>query len=137
MRTLEEIERDAAAATPGKLYTCVPFGAHPDDLRATTIVNNAGEQVADCLDNRKVSDVQAIADATFFANARTDVPELVERVRQLEKKIDDARTTAHRIEQRVRYLPMQMHEGAALADEFEDLERSLRSPFIEALARGG
>lgn len=127
MRPLEEIERDAAAATPGKLYTCVAFGAHPDDLRRTTIVDDAGDQVADCLDNRKAPDVQCIADATFFASARTDVPDLVERVRELERLLADARPALYRLEREVRCLSMPMEQAAKVIDEFARLNAAINA----------
>jgi hypothetical protein len=70
----------ANAAMPGKWFmtadTCIVY-----DLEEC--------QVADCYDNRIVVDAQCLADATFIADARTTVPELLDEVERLRARVLD------------------------------------------------
>jgi hypothetical protein len=74
MRALEDIERDAKAATVG------PWGWHSDAM-----LMGDDEVVLFELDGPDVS--REGADANFIANARTDIPDLIARVRELEGAI--------------------------------------------------
>lgn len=84
MRPLDDIQRDADAATPGPLTVRCPDGwpAHCGPALAL-IVDDGDHQVADCYDNTRLGEAQCAANALFFALARTDVPDLLALARRL------------------------------------------------------
>lgn len=68
MRSLDDIERDAAAATPGP-WICNDMG----DIRT----ENGG---------RSVAEAGPGPNGPFIANAREDVPAMAKRIRELEAR---------------------------------------------------
>lgn len=76
MRPLTEIEADAKAATLGRWF--VP------DRDPVEIWNHEEEAIYICKFDAPRTNKSVMADATFIAHARTDIPDLLARVRELE-----------------------------------------------------
>lgn len=97
MINLDEIERRANAATPG------PWG---HEMGAVLSIPTGGRFVASV-------GKQCMNDAPFIAAARTDVPALIARVRELEDRLSDTEDRRYRLTQEL---------DEALAD-YQDLGR--------------
>lgn len=81
MRPLDEIERDCNAATEG------PWRF--DDSNGNTLFGGAGVEVLKAIEGHDWHEIDSYAeDDAFIENARTDVPDLCARVRELEASND-------------------------------------------------
>jgi hypothetical protein len=83
---LDEIERRANAATPGPWHGAMPACAHEHDDEVCSIEAPDSAVLASCV--KREEDLQ------FILAARTDVPALIARVREMEAECERMKTFA-------------------------------------------
>jgi hypothetical protein len=98
MIDLEEIERRANAATPG------PWGFSRDEKRylldeTTDVVGEVAPGSTGAAITVFAVATGALEDADFIASARTDVPALIARVRELEAELDELWTRYKKLDE--------------------------------------
>jgi len=112
MINLDEIERRANAATPG------PWAVYekPDPWGYWAVQDADGKDVFDDGSaGAEYGQTCSIADRDFLVAARTDVPALIARVRELEERLSDTEDRRYRLTQEL---------DEALAD-YQDLWRTM------------
>jgi len=100
---LDEIERRANAATPGPWHGAMPACVHEHDDEVCSIEAPDSTVLASCV--KREEDLQ------FILSARTDVPALIARVRELEAESAKRKEAFERIRSTNTDLMMQLFDA--------------------------